>query len=221
MNLLFPELPSPKMHPANIGHDLVREEGFTPRLRELYLARALHLTMFDSDFKNVMANLRTVFNTGAKIVYHASAPKKAGDWDTQRLVFMKFYIDLAHSVDPELIFDAYLTDRISQTVAYIPIPASIFEAFSLPIENRCFEPSRMCYDETERKLWYYFRATAFIDAGFESISLAPEIPKQIAAMLENRIPLVLTAEIEAANPKREAQEDIKNRWIAEKQREYP
>lgn len=218
MNLIFPELPSPKMHPANIGHDLVRTDGFDARLQALYLDRVLKFNLFDSDFKNAMSDLRTVFNTGAKIILHASAPKRAGDWDAQRLIFTKFYIDLAHSLDPELIFDAYITDHISPTIRYIPIPAAVFEAFGLPVQKRFFDPAG---DETEKKLWYYFRATQFMDAGFESISLAPGIPAEVADMIAKRAVLVLREEPACADIRKENEETIKNRWITEKQRERP
>lgn len=218
MNLLFPELPSPKMHPANIGHDLVRVDGFDARLQTLYLERVLRLNMFDGDFKNVMMNLHTIFNTGAKIILHSTAPKTAGDWDAQRLKFTKFYIDLAHSLDPELIFDAYITDCISPTVCYIPIPTAVFEAFGLVPETRCFDPTG---DDAERKLWYYFRAMQFLDAGFESITLAPGISEDIAAMVKKRAVLVFREEPAAADLGSESEETIKNRWITEKQRERP
>ena len=217
MNLIFPELPSPKMHPANIGHDLVRCDGFDDRLRKLYLDRVLKLNMFDGDFKNVMTDLHTVFNTGAKIVLHATAPRRAGDWDAQRLVFAKFYIDLARSLDPELIFNAYITDRISSTVCYISIPAFVFEAFGLAPENRCFDPAG---DELEQKMWYYFRAMQFLDAGFESISLAPGIPQQVADMISGKAVLVFREEPACADLTADDEETIKNRWITQKQREH-
>ena len=218
MNLLFPALPSPKMHPANIGHDLVRESGLTPRLRALYLERVLKLNMFDGDFKNAMADLRTVFNTGAKVILHATAPKRAGDWDAQRLTFTKFYIDLARSLDPELIFDAYITDHISPTVHYISIPGSVFAAFGLPAESRCFDPAG---SEQEQKMWYYFRAMQFMDAGFESISFAPGIPEDVVAMVAEKAVMVFREEPACADIQKECEEVIKNRWITEKQRERP
>ena len=217
MNLIFPELPSPKMHPANIGHDLVRCDGFDDRLRQLYLDRVLKLTMFDGDFKKAMADLHTVFNTGAKIVLHATAPKTAGDWDAQRLNFTRFYIGLARSLDPELIFDAYITDRISPTIRYIAIPAFIFEAFGLQPEDRCFDPAG---GELEQKMWYYFRATQFLDAGFESISLAPGISQDVADMIAQKAVLVFREEPVCADLKVDDEETIKNRWITQKQREH-
>ena len=92
MNLLFPKLPTPKMHPANIGHDLERDSSkLSPRLWELYRDRVLRLTMFEGDLKNVMDDLYTVFLTGAKIVARAAVPGSMGPWEAERLKTVKFY----------------------------------------------------------------------------------------------------------------------------------
>jgi len=72
-------------------------------------------------------------------------------------------------------------------VENIPIPKWVFEEFELPQENRCFSYEKMIFKDgkwndlwapgasvpdvtrLETKLWFYYRARCYIDAGYESI----------------------------------------------------
>lgn len=217
MNKIFPELPSPKMHPANVGHDFNRTYGMTEKLKNLHIARGVKLTIFRGDYKHVMSELRTLFYIGAKFVSSAAAPKVCGDWDIRLGEWMKFYINLAHSVDPELIFDAYISSEIDYGVGYIDIPEYVFEAFGLPTENRKFNYASMT--DLERKMWYFYRGMQFIAAGFESLTFDNEIPKDVTDMFKDKALMVFRGELDlpclaTVNP-----DTIKNVWIAQKQNE--
>lgn len=221
MNRLFPELPTPKMHPANIGHDLTRTGGpMTPTLAGLYGARVLTLSLFAGDFKQAMNGLHTVFRTGAKIIARAAVPKKMGIWDLERFKLMQFYITLAHGEDPELIFDAFLTAEIHPTVAAFRIPAEVFALLDYPVEDRYFDAARL-NDPKERTLWYLTRALQFEQAGFESITLDESIPEEVEQILRKRLPLVFRGTIPSAVQLTDEPEDaLLYRWTAEKQREH-
>ncbi|MBQ9358281.1 MAG: hypothetical protein IJT95_01915 [Abditibacteriota bacterium] len=72
-------------------------------------------------------------------------------------------------------------------VEKIPVPARVFEAFGLKSEDRCFDYEAMLFPDgsyrnnwapggsvpditrTETQMWYYYRATRYIDAGYEAI----------------------------------------------------
>lgn len=221
MNRLFPELPTPKMHPANIGHDLTRTDGpMHPALAGLYGDRVLTLSLFDGDFKQTMNGLHTVFRTGAKIVARAAAPKKMGIWDLERFKLMQFYITLAHGEDPELIFDAFLTADIQPTVAAFHVPAEAFALLNRPVEDRRFDRERLD-DPAERTLWYLTRALQLEQAGFESITLDETIPDEVEQILRKRLPLVFRGTIPSAvHLKDEPEDALLYRWTAEKQREH-
>jgi hypothetical protein len=221
MNLLFTELPSPKMHPANIGHDLERDNlPLEGKKRTQYLERALKLNLFRDDFKNVPSDLHTVFLTGAKVVANAYAPKTMGDWDDQRLEFIRFYTELAHKLDPELIFDAYITDEIHKTVEYIKISPEAFAKLGLTPENRKFNFSLM-NTEAERELWFCHRALQFKAAGFDCLTFGENVPKKIVDIFAKETPLVFfgkgienTKSLETETPLA-----IAEYWVGQKQLE--
>lgn len=221
MNLLFPKLPTPKMHPANIGHDLERDGGpLSERLWAMYRDRVLRLTMFEGDLKNVMDDLYTVFLTGAKIVSSAAAPKTMGPWEAERLKTVKFYIDLAHSLDPELIFDVCLSAEMAATADLVRVPAEAFAAFGLPVEERNFDAAKR-EEPTERKLWLYARAMLYRNAGFESLTLSADTPAEVADKLRAITPIVSvgTLAVSAEDPRATDPVAIAEKWIAQKQKE--
>ncbi|MBR5520293.1 MAG: hypothetical protein IKU55_06200 [Clostridia bacterium] len=221
MNLLFPKLPTPKMHPANIGHDLERDASpLDARLRVLYCDRVLRLTMFEGDLKNVMDDLYTVFLTGAKVIAASAAPKSMGPWEAERLKTIRFYIDLAHSLDPELVFDVVISDKIAPTIDLVNIPAEAFAAFGLAAENRTFDYAKKD-DETERKLWFYTRAKLYRDAGFESLTFGEGVPTEVVELFHANTPLVSVGAlgVTAEDPKTTDPVAIAEKWITQKQKE--
>ena len=221
MNLLFTELPTPKMHPANIGHDLERDGlPLLGNKRKMYLDRALELNLFRDDFKHVPSDLHTIFLTGAKVVANAYAPKTMGDWDDQRLEFVRFYTELAHKIDPELIFDAYITDEIHKTVEYIKISPAAFEKLGLVPENRKFNFSLM-NTEAERELWFCHRALQFKAAGFDCLTFGEKVPAKIVELFAKETPLVFFGKgIEnTKSPESETPLAIAEYWVGQKQLE--
>lgn len=94
----------------------------------------------------------------------------------------------AHEVDPELILQACVFECIKKSfVDTVPVPAWVFEAFGLPVEERCFSYDKMLnpdglyvdhwqkdcsvqdITQLESRLWIYYRACAYIEAGYEGI----------------------------------------------------
>ncbi|MBR4941349.1 MAG: hypothetical protein IKZ19_05065 [Clostridia bacterium] len=221
MNLLFTELPSPKMHPANIGHDLTRDNGpLLSKKRNFYLDRVLMLEIFRSDFKHVPRELHTVFLTGAKVIANAYAPKTMGNWDDSRLDFVRYYTELAHRLDPELIFDAYISDSIHQTVEFISVSPEAFIKLGRTPEKRKFDFSKMNTPE-ERELWFCHRALQFKNAGFDSLTFGKNVPESIVSLFAAETPLVfIEGELSKfKDPNSESPVAIAECWIAQKQSE--
>jgi hypothetical protein len=95
----------------------------------------------------------------------------------------------AHETDPEFLLQACVFEAIKKSfVDNIPIPSDVFEAFGLPVEDRCFQYNSMIFADgryvnhwsgsdssvpditrIETRLWFYYRATRFIEAGYEGI----------------------------------------------------
>lgn len=110
--------------------------------------------------------------------------------------FIKYIKDGAskiHVFDPDIILEASIFETCYKSfVNTVKIPTYVFEEFNLPVENRNFEYTRMKHTDgpyssdsywylpgtgvpditrTEAKLWYYYWATVYINAGYESIHL--------------------------------------------------
>jgi len=98
-------------------------------------------------------------------------------------------LDLVHRTDPDIIFEACIFECVTPDVEQIAIPPHVFEAFDLPVEERCFDYESMCFpDGTYRNQWgenasvpdmtrietrmfFYHRACRYIDLGYEALHL--------------------------------------------------
>jgi hypothetical protein len=91
-----------------------------------------------------------------------------------------------HAADPEMVLQACVFEIVTTQVEQVPVPAWAFTALARPVERRNFRYADMIYPEGQRrnwgrngsvpdvsrpetKLWFYFLARSFIDAGFEAI----------------------------------------------------
>ena len=171
-----------------------------------YCAHAVTL----SDFciaENFEENLRMVLNTGAKFIGRAAMYSWSGNMSWTQIQnhykTAKERAAQAHKADPELILQAGVFEIIYRgTVESTPIPAFVFEAFGLPVEERNFRYDDMVYTsgeyaentnywgtgatlpniyKTETQMYFYWQITQYIDAGFESVHLG-----QATLMGENK-----------------------------------
>jgi hypothetical protein len=92
-----------------------------------------------------------------------------------------------HQADPELILQACVFEIVSREVEQIAVPDWAFRALGQPVEHRNFRYADMLYpsgrgrdqwgrgasvpdiSRPETKLWFYFAAASYIDAGAEAI----------------------------------------------------
>jgi hypothetical protein len=157
-----------------------------------YLSRAVtHIGLgYDNELysETFEDDLRMLKNEGAKFIGRAAYVWARSVPDSEGFEFAKRRIARAHEVDPEFIMQACVFECIYKPfVDSIPIPAYVFRAFGLTPEPRNFEFDRMVLENShgawgrqsaipditklEAKMWFYYRACEYIDAGCEGIHL--------------------------------------------------
>src|SRR5262249_48101481 len=90
---------------------------------------------------------------------------------------------------PEMVLQACIFEIVTTQVEQVPVPDWALTALGQPVEKRNFRYSEMLYpngrfkdhwrtgqsvpdvSQPETRLWFYFLARCFIDAGFEAIHL--------------------------------------------------
>ncbi len=154
---------------------------------ENYLARSitfLDLLTEKGDFDD---NLRMLNHVGAKFVGR-SVYRWGGEADLPRVLELaRKNAPRVHATDPDIILQACLFEIVSSQVERVAVPAWAFEALNLPVEERNFNYQAMLYPDgkfhdhwgrnssvpdisrPETKLWFYFLARSYIDAGVEAL----------------------------------------------------
>lgn len=132
-------------------------------------------------------DLRMLTGLGAKFVGHAAyAWVPPDDEESHFHQANERAAKVAHA-DPEIILQASIFEAVYEAVGKIPVPAWVFQEFGLSVESRTFNYSAMLYDgnkyrnhwttgasvpdmsKIETKMYFYYRARRYIDAGFESL----------------------------------------------------
>lgn len=155
---------------------------------ENYLSRSVSAAFF-IETKTLEDDLRALRNMGVKFVGRAS-----GIWEPEKsdLEHFEKSRDLAkriHEVDPEMIIQACIFEAVYHYEGNFAVPAYVFEAFGLPVEERGFCVADMLFPEEpngfiwegeggipdlnrlESRMWFYYRATQYIDAGYEALHM--------------------------------------------------
>lgn len=92
-----------------------------------------------------------------------------------------------HQADPDIILQACVFEIVTTQVEQVAVPDWVFQAFGQPIEKRNFRYADMIYaapnqrrnwgpnasvpdvSRIETRLWFYYQAASYIDAGIEAI----------------------------------------------------
>jgi hypothetical protein len=92
-----------------------------------------------------------------------------------------------HQADPDIVLQAAEFEIVTKSVEAIPVPDWAFQAFNQPATNRAFRYDDMLYADgrqvnhwgpgssvpdmsrLETRMWFYFLAREYIDAGIEAI----------------------------------------------------
>ena len=139
-------------------------------------------------------DIRAILNLGIKFLGRAS-----GIWymmmdDEQHFSLSKALAEKIHEKDAEIILQSCIFEWVVRRVEEIKIPHYVFEAFHLPIEDRCFCLEKILFEESpsgyqnrredkrkdgglpdlsrlEAQMWFYYRATRYIDCGYEALHM--------------------------------------------------
>jgi hypothetical protein len=156
-----------------------------------YLARAVTHCGIGEDnsiaSSTIEDDLRMLKNEGAKFIGRASYVWSSTD-DERHFKIAKERAARAHEVDTDFILQACIFECIEKAfVSSIKIPGWVFEAFGLESEERFFSYENMLFENgryvnqwgmdssvedinrLESRLWIYYRACSYINAGFEGI----------------------------------------------------
>lgn len=156
-----------------------------------YLSRSITMMQMLAGKGDFEDNLRMLKDCGVKFVGRA-----AYNWGREeggeaalpaRLKGIKENAAKVHAADPEIILQAGVFEIVSDGADRLPVPDWVFTAFGLPVENRNFRVTDMAYpngrgrnqwgqgscvpdvSRSETKLFFYFLAAGYIDAGCEAI----------------------------------------------------
>lgn len=160
---------------------------------ENYLSRSVTAAgLFESE--TLADDLRAIKNMGVKFLGRAS-----GIWymvmdDDRHFQLSEELAKKVHAVDPEIILQACVFEWVTQRMEEVKIPAYVFEAFGLEACDRTFCLADVLFEDEsagftsrredpaknggipdlnriEARLWFYYRATRYIDCGYEALHL--------------------------------------------------
>ncbi len=131
-----------------------------------------------------------ILNTGAKYIARANDAWCFSKDDDDRWGIQKTFIDEMHETDPDIVFEACIFENVWKWgVEAVAIPEFVFEAFDKEPEERNFVYQDMLFKnkayvnhwgtdqsvpditQEETQMFFYYRATRYIDAGFEALHL--------------------------------------------------
>jgi hypothetical protein len=168
------------------------EETITKEVLCNYLARAVTISLEGSFVPNASnsAHVRQfILNTGAKYICRAATCWSPSLSDYATHSGQKAFLASVHRKDPDVVFEACVFECISTAVGDIPIPAWVFEAFDMSVEQRNFSFDAMCFPDgsfknqwgentsvpditrQETMLFLYYRACTYIDLGYEALHM--------------------------------------------------
>jgi hypothetical protein len=165
------------------------DKTISRKVLENYLSRAITMDqMFYYLSSAGQEDLRMIRNIGAKFlgrVSHHWSEYPADDAQFFREV--KDFAASVHKADPDIILQAAVFESIQIDLNKIPVPDWVFKEFSLPVQKRNFKYHAMLYKDgrfvnywglndsvpdmsrIETKMWFYYRACSYINAGYEAI----------------------------------------------------
>ena len=156
-------------------------DGSMPRkVLEYYLSHAASaqwISMSDT----LDDDIRVILKTGLKFLGRAAGIWKASMPDEAHFSLVKAAADKIHAADPEIILQACIFEVVyEEDLSRTKIPPFVFEAFGLPVEDRCFRhadcvmtPGDNMPDisKTETQMWFYYRGKSYIDCGYEAFHM--------------------------------------------------
>ncbi len=159
---------------------------------ENYLSRAVTAAgLYDS--KTLEDDLRAIRDLGVKFLGRASGIWYMMEDDEEHFQKSAALADMVHRMDPEIILQSCIFEWIVERMEDVKIPAYVFEAFGLAPEDRNFSLQAALFESPEdfrsprddrrkngglpdlnrleAQMWFYYRATRYIDCGYEALHM--------------------------------------------------
>ena len=152
---------------------------------ENYLSRAVTAQdIFNSD--TLADDIRMLTSVGAKFIGRAAGVWRPPDDDDAHFARAAEVVGKIHAADPQIILQAAIFEAVYEGVERILVPGWVFEEFGLPVEERTFRYDAMLFPDgrhvvqwrgggsvpdvrqVETRMWFFYRARRYIDAGFEA-----------------------------------------------------
>ncbi|MBE3123417.1 MAG: hypothetical protein IMZ65_01270, partial [Planctomycetes bacterium] len=168
--------------------DLKFDGKISREVLENYLSRAISMEGMLNGRGDLDDNIRMLKENGAKFIGRSLCLWGGEANLLTNLERARTLVPKVHAADPEMILQACIFEIVTAQVDTVPVPDWAFTALGLPVEERNFRYADMLYPDgrfkghwgrgggsvpdvsrTETKLWFYFLAASFIDAGFEAI----------------------------------------------------
>lgn len=162
---------------------------------ESYLSRAVTASSL-CETETLEDDLRAIERLGVKFIGRAANIWYMLEEDSVHFAKAKALADAVHAQDPEIILQACVFEIVTQRMDEQKIPAYVFEAFGQPVEDRCFRWADACMlrpdgslpqfpeerdpgkcgsmpdlNRQEARMWFYYRATQYIDCGYEALHM--------------------------------------------------
>jgi hypothetical protein len=152
-----------------------------------FLSRSISMQSLFAGRGNLDDDLRMLTGMGAKFVGRSLCLWGGEASLLNNLEKAKQQVPVAVKADPEMLFEACIFEIVTTQVEQVAVPDWAFVALGQPVEERNFRYADMLYSDGRRvnqwgpgssvpdvsrpetKLYFYFLARSFIDAGFEAI----------------------------------------------------
>lgn len=172
------------MTKKNYTFDTVIEK----KVLENYLSRSA-TAAFMTNTKTLEDDLRAIKNLGIKFIGRAAAIWEPEPDDGEHFRKAAYLAKRIHEVDEEIIIQACIFEAIYKEAENFKVPDYVLEDFGLPVEDRTFRFKEMLFPERpegyiwgetggipdinrlETRLWFYYRATQYITAGYEALHM--------------------------------------------------
>ncbi len=158
---------------------------------ENYLSRAV--TAANLYATNTLEDdLRVIKRLGIKFLGRASGIWYMTQDDEEHFARSAYLAKRVHEQDPEIILQACIFEWITENIETVRIPDYVQEDFGLEPEDRCFRLEDTLFESghfiskreeksknggipdlnrLETRMWFYYRATRYIDCGFEAFHM--------------------------------------------------
>jgi hypothetical protein len=153
---------------------------------ESYLSRSISMEGLFNGHGDLQDNIRMLTSIGAKYIGRSLCLWGAEADFLRNVERAKTQVPKMLARDRDMILEACVFETVSPRVDQIAVPGWVFTDMGQPVEQRNFRYVDMIYPEGQRRdwgrnasvpdesrietrLWFYYQAASYIDAGFEAI----------------------------------------------------